>query len=635
MSVVTAEEIEAMAPVQHRERAKLYGLMDWLTTVDHKKIGILYGVVALICLVIGGAEAFLMRLQLAVPDNTFLDGATFNGLVTMHATTMVFLVVMPLSAAFANYFLPLQIGARDVAFPRMNAFSFWMFFFGVLVLHASFLFNIPDFGWFGYAPLTKSEYSGVGADFWVFGLTALAIASMIAGTNFIVTVLNMRAPGMTLMRVPVLAWMLFIIQFLLAFSFPPIVVGLILLGFDRMFGTVFYEVSMGGDPQLWQHLFWLFGHPEVYVLILPAMGIVSEILPVFTRRPLFGQSFVVFSGIFIGFVGFGVWAHHMFTAGMGPLADAAFATTTAIIAVPTGVKIFNWLATLWGGKIRFTTPMLWAVAFIPIFTLGGLSGIMLASPPLDLQVHDSYFVVAHFHYVLVGGSLIGLFGGLYFYYPKIVGRMMDERLGKVHFWLFVIGLNVTFFPMHYLGNWGMPRRIYTYPADAGWNLLNAICTVGVVFMILGTAVMAYNMVMSYKNGKLAGNDPWDANTLEWLTTSPPQEYNFAFTPRVFSVRPMWDHKRKTEIPQSARDEAAKMGITLPPTMEILPPEKPEEIHMPSGSWKPMIVTGTVGLIMIGLMVATAFGTPTIGVPMAIIGAVSTIFVSVRWVLEPV
>ena len=616
MSATSVSEFDTIAPVQHKDRADHSGIIGWLTTVDHKRIGILYGVSALICLVIGGLEALLFRVQLAVPDNDFMLGSTFNGLVTMHATTMVFLVVMPLSAAFANYFIPLQIGARDVAFPRLNAFSYWTFLLGLLILNASFLFDaVPAAGWFGYAPLTDKTFSpGLDIDFWFTGLTALAIASMIAGTNFIVTMLNMRAPGMTLMRVPVLSWMLFIIQFLLAFSFPPIVVGLFLLGFDRMFGATFYSVSMGGDPQLWQHLFWLFGHPEVYVLILPAMGLVSEILPVFTRRPLFGQSFIIFSGIFIGFVGFGVWAHHMFTAGMGPLADAAFATTTAIIAVPTGVKIFNWLATLWGGKIKFSVPMLWALAFIPTFSLGGLSGIMCASPPLDIPIHDTYFIVAHFHYVLVGGALVGLFGGLYFYWPKVMGTMLDHKLGLLHFWLFNIGLNVTFFPQHMLGYQGMPRRIYTYPADAGWDTYNMLGTIGVFIMALATAVLAYNIAITVRSGKKAGNDPWDANTLEWMTTSPPQVYNFGFTPTVMSARPLYDHKYTKG-------------------MAIVPPREVEHVHMPSPSWWPMITTIAVAFILCGFLISNVEG--WVGFPMAIFGGLMTIVSIYKWIMEPI
>jgi cytochrome c oxidase subunit 1 len=605
-----ADFAHVQAPLYHQERENKHGLVDWLTTVDHKKIGILYGISGLTGVLVGGLEALLFRLQLATPENDLFIGDQYNGLVTMHATTMVFMAIMPLVAAISNYFVPLMIGARDVAFPRLNAFSYWTFLFGCLLMHGSLIFaEFPAAGWTGYAPLTtKTFHATQGIDFWWTGLAMLAISSMVAGVNFVVTILNMRAPGMTLMRVPVLAWMILVIQFLLAFSFPPVTVGLILLGFDRTFGTVFYETSMGGDPHLWQHLFWLFGHPEVYVLILPSMGIVSEILPVFARRPLFGHHAVIFSGIFIGFVGFGVWGHHMFTSGMGPIADAAFAVTTAIIAIPTGVKIFNWLGTLWGSKMSYPTAMLFAVAFIPIFTVGGLSGIMHASPPLDLQQHDSYFVVAHFHYVLVGGALMGLFGGAYFYLPKITGRLLSEGLGKFHFWVFTIGLNIAFFPMHFLGNNGMPRRIYTYPADAGWNTENMLGTVGAILMAIATLVFFYNMFASAKNGKLAGNDPWDANTLEWLTTSPPPVHNFDFTPVVLSERPLWDHK-------------------YTPGLEIPMPEKREEIHMPSYSWRPMIVSGLVLLIMIGLLSHVW--------ALAIAGGAGIIVTVYLWVTEPV
>ncbi len=611
-----ADFAHAAKPIYHQERPDKHGLVDYLTTVDHKKIGILYGAAGLFYLLVGGLEALLFRIQLTKPDQNIFIGDTYNGLVTMHATTMIFLAVMPIIAAFSNYFVPLMIGARDVAFPRLNAFSWWTFFFGSLVLNASLFFTgaFPSAGWFGYAPLTtKAFHPDMAMDFWWAGLTMLAISSMVAGVNFVVTILNLRAPGMTLMRVPVLAWMMLVIQFLLAFSFPPVTVGIIFLALDRTFGTLFYETAMGGDPQLWQHLFWLFGHPEVYVLILPSMGIVSEILPVFARRPLFGHHAIIFSGIFIGLVGFGVWGHHMFTSGMGPIADAAFASTTAIVAIPTGVKIFNWLGTLWNSKLTFPTAMLFAISFIPMFTIGGLSGIMHASPPLDLQQHNSYFVVAHFHYVLVGGALQGLFAGFYFYLPKISGRMLNEALGKFHFWVFLIGFNVTFFPQHFLGNNGMPRRIYTYPADAGWNMENMLGTVGVVLMSIATLVFVYNVLVSWTKGKLAGSDPWDAATLEWMTTSPPPVHNFDFTPLVLSERPVWDHK-------------------YTPGMEIPMAESAEEIHMPSYSWRPMWVASCILVIIIGLLCIHLFPGAFL---LCIAGALGIIGGIYAWVTEPV
>src|SRR5438105_7403035 len=495
----------------------------WLTTVDHKRIGILYGVSAFEFCLIGGISALIIRPQLVRPHNTLVDAPTYNALFTMHGTTMIFLAIMPLNAAFFKYMVPLLIGARDVAFPRLNALSYWIFLFGGLFLNASFLAGTPpDVGWFGYANLTSSQFSpSHGVDFWLLSLQILGVSSIVSAINFIVPILNMRAPGMTLMRMPVFVWMTLVVQFLIVLAFPPITVGLIFLLFDRFFGTHFYDVAAGGDLHLWQHLFWIFGHPEVYILILPAFGIVSEVLPTFSRKPLFGAPVVIYSGIMIGFFGFGVWSHHMFSVGMGPVADSAFSIATLLIAVPTGVKIFNWIGTLWGGSIRFATPLLFSLGFISMFIMGGLSGVMHASPPVDLQQTDTYFIVAHFHYVLFGGSIFGLFSGVYYWFPKIFGKVLDERLGKLHFWLMLIGFNVTFFPMHFLGLIGMPRRIYTYAPDLGWNFWNLVSTIGALIIALSFVVFTVNVVKPMRSGAHAPADQWAARPLQGSHSSPP------------------------------------------------------------------------------------------------------------------
>src|SRR5918993_4282625 len=451
MAIATPERTEALAPEQplnapvrflRRPTGYTKGLWGWMTTVDHKKIGIMYSATAFIFFLIGGLEALLLRVQLGAPDQTFLRADTYNQIFTMHGTTMIFLVIMPLSAGLANYLLPIMIGARDVAFPRINALGYWVFLAGGLFMYSSFfLGGAPNGGWFGYVPLTRN-LPGHNIDYWIYGLQILGIASLTGAVNLIVTVINMRAPGMSLMRMPIFVWMSLVAQFLLLFAIPVITVALFLLSFDRLFSTNFFNVSAGSDPLLWQHLFWLFGHPEVYILILPAMGIVSEVLPVFSRKPIFGYSFVAYSGVAIGFLGFTVWAHHMFATGLGDFANAAFATGSFLIGVPTGVKIFNWIGTLWGGSLRFRTPMLFALGFIAQFIIGGISGITLASPPVDWQQTDTYYVVAHIHYVLFGGSIFGLFAGLYYWWPKMFGRFLDETLGKWHFWLSVIGFNL-------------------------------------------------------------------------------------------------------------------------------------------------------------------------------------------------
>jgi len=556
------------------------GVRGWLTTVDHKRIGILYGISGLVFLLVGGVEAILMRLQLARPAAGFVAAETFNQLFTMHGTTMIFLAVMPLNAAFFNYLVPLMIGARDVAFPRLNALSYWIFLAGALLLNASWVVGAaPDTSWVGYANLTSRQFSpGLNTDFWLLGLQILGVSSLVAAVNFVVTILNLRAPGMTYMRLPVFVWMTLITQFLILLAFPPITVGLIFLMFDRFFGTGFYNPAAGGNTLLWQHLFWLFGHPEVYILILPAMGIVSEILPTFARKPLFGYPVVVYSGVLIGFFGFGVWSHHMFTTGLGPLPDSAFALITMLIAIPTGVKIFNWLATLWGGRIRLQMPLWFALGFIAMFVMGGLSGIMHASPPVDMQQQDSYFVVAHLHYVLIGGALFGIFAGLAYWWPKATGRMLDERLGRGSFWLILAGFNVTFFPMHFLGLLGMPRRIYTYPAEVGWEFWNLVSTVGVFILSAGILVFLWSAAASLRRGAEAPADPWNGRTLEWFVPSPPPDYNFAEIPPVRHRDELWAMKLEGRAPGAAQPA--------------------REIHLPAPSVYPLVVAA-------GILVAAA------------------------------
>ena len=583
------------------------GLWSWITTVDHKRIGVLYGVTALVFFLIGGLEAIMIRLQLMRPENNLVSPDFYNQLFTMHATTMIFLVVMPLSASFFNFVVPLQIGARDVAFPRLNAFSYWIFLLGAIFLNLSFFFGgAPDVGWFGYSNLTSSQYSpGHGVDFWAIGLQILGIGSLAAGFNFIVTILNLRAPGMKLMRMPVFTWMTLVTSFLIILAFPVITVALIMLMFDRSVGTNFFVPSAGADPLLWQHLFWLFGHPEVYILILPAMGIISEVLPTFSRKPLFGYPVVVYSGIFIGFMGWGVWSHHMFSVGLGPLTDSFFALTTMLIAIPTGVKIFNWLATVWGGRVHLNSSMLWALGFIGMFTMGGLSGFMHASPPADLQQTDTYFVVAHIHYVLFGGALMGIFAGIYYWYPKVTGRMMSETLGKWHFWTNMLAMNLTFFPMHFVGLLGMPRRVYTYSPGMGFDSMNLMSTIGALLLIPSILIFVVNLVRSGRTGKPAGNDPWGAPTLEWAISSPPPVYNFGTLPQVSSLDPLWH--------QAGREAALASNQVKGP------------IHMPPNSYWPLVAALGVTLLLGGII---------FGWWMGITGLVLTVVGLYRWSFEP-
>ena len=576
------------------------GWKSWLFTVDHKRIGILYGAAALLFLLVGGIEALLIRLQLSAPGSSVLSEDAYNQVFTMHGVTMVFLVVMPLAAAFANYLLPLQIGARDVAFPRLNAFSFWCFLFGGIFLNTSwFLGGAPDGGWFGYAPNSGLIFSpSHGMDFYALGLQITGVASLVSAINLIVTVLNMRTPGMSLWRMPVFSWMMLVVQFLLLFAIPVITVALFLLMFDRLFGANFFNVAAGADPLLWQHLFWIFGHPEVYILILPAFGIMSEVIPTFSRKPLFGYPFMVFSGIAIGFMGWGVWAHHMFTSGMGPISVAAFSLSTMFIAVPTGVKILNWMATMWGGKLKFTTAMLYSVGAVAMFTIGGLSGVTHAISPADTQQTDTFYIVAHFHYVIFGGSLLGMLSGFYFWWPKAFGYKLNERLGKVGFWVLLAGFNLTFGPMHILGLQGMSRRIHSYSGEAGFSFWNAWATAGAFLTAVGFLLFAVNIFhsrKSYKAGKLApvGPDPWDARSLEWMTASPVPEHNFDRAIEVSQLDDFWH--RKWEITESGK---VKRRATAE---EIAHDGSAVDVHLPSPSYWPITLAFGLPLIAYGLI----------------------------------
>jgi len=547
------------------------GLISWLTTVDHKRIGIMYGLFAIFFFLVGGIEALLIRLQLAVPNNDILTAHQYNTLFTMHGTTMIFLAVMPLGSAFFNFIMPLQIGARDVAFPRLNAFSLWTFVAGAIIVNIGWFLpeGAPDGGWFGYAPLTSKTFiPRHSIDFWVMGLQLLGVASIAAALNFIVTIINMRAPGLTMMRLPVFTWMTLITSFLIVLSFPAITIALVELMMDRQFGTNFFEVSNGGMPILWQHLFWIFGHPEVYILILPAMGIVSEILPTFARKPLFGYPIVVFSGACIGFLGFAVWSHHMFTTGMGTVATAAFSLATMAIAVPTGVKIFNWIGTIWGGHLKMRTPMMFALGFIWMFMIGGFSGVMHSAAPADAQQQDSYFVIAHFHYVLIGGSIFALLAAIHFWFPLMFGRKVSEFWGKLSFWAIFVGFNVTFFPMHFLGLNGMPRRTFTYDGNMGWNSANLIATVGAFILGVGIALYFAVVIYTFFKGEKTSRDPWDGRTLEWSIDTPPREYNFAVIPTVHARDAFWYEKHhKEEIAKEkaehAQAEDSHGGIHMP------------------------------------------------------------------------
>ncbi|MCA1059301.1 cytochrome c oxidase subunit I [Rossellomorea aquimaris] len=554
---------------------------DYMTTVDHKKIAILYLMAGGFFFLVGGLEALIIRIQLAVPNNDFVSAGLYNELLTMHGTTMIFLAAMPLIFAFMNAVVPLQIGARDVAFPFVNSLGFWLFFLGGVFLNLSwFMGGAPDAGWTSYASLSMAS-PGHGIDFYVLGLQIAGAGTLIGGINFLVTIINMRAPGMTYMRMPLFTWTVFVTSALILFAFPALTVGLFLMLFDRMFGANFFDVANGGNTIIWEHFFWIFGHPEVYILVLPAFGIFSEIIPHFSRKRLFGYSSMVFATVLIGFLGFMVWAHHMFTVGLGPIANAIFAVATMAIAVPTGIKIFNWLLTMWGGSLRFTTPMLYAVAFIPTFVAGGVTGIMLASAAADYQFHDTYFVVAHFHYVIVGGVVFALLAGTHYYWPKMFGTMLNDFLGKIAFWLFFIGFHLTFFIQHFLGLMGMPRRVWTFLPGQGFETANLVSSIGAGFMGVAVIVYVINIIVTQAKGVKVDNDPWgDGRTIEWAIPSPPPFYNFKQTPLIRGLDAYWLEKME-----------GNKGLT--------PAEPIGDIHMPNNSILPFFIS-------LGLFIA-AFG----------------------------
>ena len=604
------------------------GWRSWVFTVDHKKLGIMYGATAMFFFIVGGVEALLIRLQLAAPNGKVLNADLYNQMFTMHATTMVFLFVMPMAAAFANYFVPLQIGARDVAFPRLNAFGFWALLFGGIFLNlAWFLGGAADGGWFMYAPNSGPVFSPThGVDFWALGLQIAGIASLTGAINLIITVLNMRAPGMSLMKMPIFTWMITVVQFLLLFAVPVITVALFLLSFQRNFGARFFDVAAGADPLLWQHLFWIFGHPEVYILILPSFGIISEVLPVFSRKPLFGYPFVVFSGAAIGFVGWGVWAHHMFASGLGPVSVAVFSLTTMAIAVPTGVKIINWTLTMWGGKLWFTTAMKFAIGLIVLFTVGGLSGVTHSVAPSDTQQTDTYYIVAHFHYVLFGGAVLGIFSGFYYWWPKVFGKMLNEKLGSWNFWLMIIGLNLTFGPMHILGLQGQPRRMYQWTeARAGegfFNLAfwNMIASIGSFILTTGILMFLINVWVTWRNPTKAPLDPWDARSLEWMTSNPPKEHNFDVIPTVHHLDEFFHRKYE----EDATTHTMKRVTTAEEIVAEQERNADKHIHMPSPSYWPIVLAFGLPVITFGMIYSHLI---------SVVGGVIVLFAAYGWALE--
>jgi cytochrome c oxidase subunit I+III len=571
------------------------GLIGWLSTADHKSIGRRFIVTTFVFFLLGGSLAALMRVQLARPENTFVDPDFYNQLFSLHGTTMMFLFAVPIMEAMALYLVPLMVGTREIAFPRLAAFNYWIFLFGGAMVYIGFILNIgPDAGWFSYVPLAGPEYSpGKRVDFWAQMITFTEVSALGVSVQLIVTIFKQRAPGMALNRMPLLVWATLVTSFMTVFAMPAVMLASSFLIMDRLIGTHFFNPAEGGDALLWQHLFWFFGHPEVYIIFVPALGFVSEIVAAFARRPVFGYTAVVLSLIATGFLSFGLWVHHMFVTGLPQLGASFFTAASMLIAIPSGIQIFCWIATLWDGRPQFRTPLLFVLGFFFIFVIGGLTGVMLASVPLDTQVHDTYFVVAHLHYVLIGGAVFPLFGAFYYWFPKITGRMLDERAGWLNFWLFFIGFNLTFFPMHQLGLIGMPRRVYTYPDGLGWNELNLLASIGAALIAASVALFVANVIWSRRYGQIAGDDPWNAGTLEWATTSPPQPWNFQDIPVVSGRAPLWGEPMPRQVVTGLRSDRRELLITGAVDAE---PDHRSELPSPS-IWPLLAALATTGLFI--------------------------------------
>jgi cytochrome c oxidase subunit I+III len=589
------------------------GWLGALMVVDHRTIGRRYIATAFLFFVLAGILAALMRLQLAFPDNHLLSADRYNQFFTVHGTAMMFLFAVPVMEGMGVYLVPLMVGTRNIAFPRLNAFSYYVYLFGGVMLFTALLTNTgPDVGWFSYVPLAGPDYSpGKRADFWAQLITFTEVAGLAVAVELVVTILKTRAPGMSINRIPLFVWAQLVMALMVIFAMPSVVTSSSFLLLDRLVGTHFYNPAEGGDTLLWQHLFWFFGHPEVYIIFIPALGMVSAIVTAFTGRPIFGYTAMVLSLVATGFIGFGLWAHHMFATGLPQLGLTYFTAASMVIAIPSGVQIFCWIASIWRGRPRLETPMLFVLGFIAIFVLGGLSGVTLASVPFDLQVHDTYYVVAHFHYVLLGGAVFPLIGGIFFWFPKITGRMMNERLGRITFWTMFAGFNVTFFPQHFLGLQGMPRRVYTYPANMGWNTLNLVSTLGAVMLLVGGVLLCYNVFRSLRSGQTASDNPWGADSLEWGTSSPPPVYNFLHIPVVEGRSALWDRTEEAPIVTGLRSDIREVLVT-----DVMGAEPSNRTEYPRPTIWPFLAAVVTSLFFLG-SIFTPWAVPVAVVPLAI------------------